>query len=226
MKKTLVFLVAAAAVVMTAGPAWAHEEISPPTVQTGKPTFLSLSAANEKKAALTKVTLRAPNGTPFGEATRQPAGWTAQRSEDTITWSGGSVAPESFEQWGFEIEGADQPGALTFRVTMGFADNSTENADVVVTAVAAGSTEPTVTTGAGTGKTAVTSRTSEPASGTTAPETATGTDEDADSNGLAVAAIVVGGLALLLAGVALAQARRGGTAATAAPPTGGSERDW
>jgi uncharacterized protein YcnI len=227
MKKSLVFVVATAVVVMTAAPAWAHEEITPSTVQTGKPSFFTLSAANEKDVGLTEVTLRAPNGTPFGAATHQPAGWTAERSEDTIKWSGGSVPAGAFESWGFEIEGADQPGPLTFRVTLVFANGSNENVNVVVTALAAGTTpsQTTVTTG-GAGTTAVTTATSEPAPGTTAPQQAARADKDSDSNGLAVAALVVGGLALLLAGVALAQARRGRTAAAASAPADEGKKDW
>jgi uncharacterized protein YcnI len=228
MKKALVSLLAAATVLMTAAPAWAHEEINPPTVSTGKPTFFSLSAANEKQIALTQVTLHGPNGTPFGEATRQPAGWTVERTEDTITWSGGSVAPASFEQWGFEIEGADQPGALTFRVTMVFANGSSENANVVVTAVAAGSTGSpgtTVTTAAGgAGTTAVTSGTSEPASGTTAPPSTTD-KKDSSSNGLSVVATAMAAAALALSLIALAQARRRGTTGPA-PVSTGAEKDW
>src|SRR3954463_16537022 len=105
MKKPLIGAVLAVALVLTASPAWAHEEISPPTVQTGKPTFLTLTAANEKSAALNRVSISAPSGTPFGEATRSSSGWKVDRSETTITWTGGSVAPEAFDTWGFEIEG-------------------------------------------------------------------------------------------------------------------------
>src|SRR5438034_461556 len=141
---------AAVLMALAAAPALAHEEINPATVQTGKPTFFTLSAANEKQAPITKVVVKAPAGTALGEATRSPAGWTAQRTESSVTWTGGKVAPETFEQWGFEIEGADQPGTLTFAVAL-TAGGDSENVKVPVTVVAAGA-GTTTTAAAATGR--------------------------------------------------------------------------
>ncbi|MGH9190693.1 MAG: hypothetical protein ACRD0Q_11815 [Acidimicrobiales bacterium] len=131
-------------------PASAHEEVSPSTFPVGRPTFLTVSVANERSVDLTRVTLTAPAGLPFGEGTRQPPGWAATATEEAVTWSGGKVAPHAFEQWGFEIEGADQPGPVRYKVTIGFADGSTEAAEVEVTAVAAGSASTPTTVSAGT----------------------------------------------------------------------------
>src|SRR5947207_8405448 len=109
MSRAAVLVVAAAVVLMTAGPATAHEEITPKSFPTGQPTFFTLSAANEETADLVKVVLHAPAGVGFGSTTREPAGWTVIRTDDTITWTGGAVKPDHFENWGYEIEGADQP---------------------------------------------------------------------------------------------------------------------
>lgn len=133
--KRLIMAAVAAVVVLTATPAWAHEEITPATFPTGKPTFFVFAAANENKADLVKVSLAAPSGVAFGEATREPPGWMAERSEEDVTWSGGAVKPGHFEQWGYEVEGADQPGSLNYKVTLGFADGSSEEAEVSVEAV-------------------------------------------------------------------------------------------
>ena len=122
-------------VLLWAAPAWAHEEINPKIIGTGTPTFFTLSAANEKTSDLTKVVLTAPSGTDFGEATRSPAGWTVNRTDTVITWTGGKVAPGAFEQWGFEIEGADQPGTLSFKVTL-TAGGAGDDVTVPVTVVA------------------------------------------------------------------------------------------
>jgi hypothetical protein len=130
----------ALAVVLAAGPAWAHEEINPSTFTVGKPTFLSITAANEKQVRLTKLTLTAPAGLNFGETVRNPAGWTSTRTDTVITWTGGTVDPDRFESFGFEIEGADQPGSLSYKATLGYADGSNDDVTVSVTAVAAGST--------------------------------------------------------------------------------------
>ena len=125
-----------------AGSASAHEEINPKIFKTGTPTFFTLSAANEEKVALNKITVAAPKGVPFGEATKQPAGWSlTSKEEDTIVWtadSGGGVEPEGFEQWGFETEGADQPGDATYKVTLGFADGKSDDVDVVVSVTTTG----------------------------------------------------------------------------------------
>jgi uncharacterized protein YcnI len=133
-----VLLVALFLLAATAGPAEAHEEISPSTIPTGKPVFFTLSAANEKKADLTKVVLTAPQGATFGSTTREPPGWSVDRTDTAITWSDGAVKPDHFEQWGYEIEGADQPGTLTYSVAMSFADGSSDKVDVPVTVTAPG----------------------------------------------------------------------------------------
>ncbi|HEV7536351.1 MAG TPA: hypothetical protein VGP90_12000, partial [Acidimicrobiia bacterium] len=109
---------AAALVVGLAATALAHEEINPKSFPTGQPTFFTLTAANEEKAKLVKIVLHAPAGTPFGGTTRSPAGWTVAATDDTITWTGGAVKPDAFDTWGYEIDAADQPGTLAYKVTL------------------------------------------------------------------------------------------------------------
>ena len=167
MKRYIVALLAVLAPLAAASPAWAHEEINPSIIPTGVPRFLTLSAANEKNEALTKITLAAPPGVPFGETTREPGGWQVKRTEDTITWTGGSVKPGQFEQWGFEVEGAGQPGQLTYKITLTFADGSADDVKVPVQAVAgpAGSPSPGTTAAGNAGSS---SAPSSPARATTA----------------------------------------------------------
>jgi uncharacterized protein YcnI len=132
-----------------AAPALAHEEISPSTLAVGKPVFLTLTAANEKSANLTKVTLNAPQGVDFGAATLAPSGWSTAKTATTITWTGGAVASNTFESWGFEIEGADQPGALTYTVKLAYADGTNEDATVLVTATTAAKASGASSSGSG-----------------------------------------------------------------------------
>ncbi len=150
MRRPMLGVLLDAAVLLHAGAAFAHEEINPNTFPTGTPTFLVLDAANEAKAGLVRLTLAAPAGLAFGATTREPAGWTVNRTDELITWSGGSVAPDHFDQWGFEIEGADQPGTLTFKVTLGYADRTSEDAsvDVAVTVAGASAAAPSTATAA------------------------------------------------------------------------------
>lgn len=131
-------------VLTTATPAWAHEEITPQTFRTGQPTFFRFSAANEHKAPLIKVTLAAPAGLPFGAGTNEPPGWTVDRAGGQIVWSGGSVAPDHFGQWGFEVEGADQPGNFAYSVTLTFGDGTSDDAEVDTTATLVTETQRSV----------------------------------------------------------------------------------
>lgn len=138
MRRFLIFTVTTAGLLLLApAQAWAHEEIDPATVPTGKPLFLTLSGANEKKVDMTKLTLTTPSGLDFGEATKDPAGWTSTKSDKTITWTGGAVKPGRFEQFGFEVESFDQPGSPQFKASLGYADGTSEDAQVALTVTAA-----------------------------------------------------------------------------------------
>lgn len=125
--RRIAILLAAVSLLVLAAPALAHEEITPSRFKTQTPTFFELSAANEKKVDLTKVTVDAPSGIAFGASTRPPAGWSvAERTDERITFAGGAIKPDGFDTFGFEIEGADKAASVTWRVTLSFADGSSE----------------------------------------------------------------------------------------------------
>jgi len=219
-KKTFVFLVAVTAVLAVAAPAFAHEEINPKQFPTGTPTFFTLSAANEKKVDLTKISIAAPKGVNFGETTRSPAGWTVDASETVITWSGGAVKPDNFDQWGYEIDSADQPGTLTYKVTLGFSDGSSDDVNVQTTAVAPGTTATTV--GGGAVTTAATSATT---TATTEAKSESGSAARTRANialALGAVALVAAIIALVLAG----RKRSGAATSTPAAAAGGEKQDW
>src|SRR3954454_10202066 len=176
MKILLVPAAAVALVVAGAAPALAHEEIRPDTIQTGKPAFFTLFAANEKQADLTKVVVTAPAGTKLGETTQSPPGWTAAVTDTTVTWTGGKVAPNTFEQWGFEIDGADQPGTINFKVTMTAGDS--EDVTVPVTVVAAGSAATPGTTATTSGASVTTVSPSTTVTAAASPAKAQGTSDN------------------------------------------------
>jgi hypothetical protein len=190
------------ALLVAATPAWAHEEITPKTIPTGQPTFFILSAANEKKATLTKLVLTAPAGLPVGDTTKEPAGWTVAKTDTSITWTASSttaVKPDAFEQWGFETDGADQPGSFTFKVALSYSDGTNDAVDVPVTVSAAtGATEG--------GPTASTKSTSQ---------------------GRATAALIIAIVALVAAVLAAFGALgRGRRTTTSASPGGAATQDW
>jgi uncharacterized protein YcnI len=174
-------------------PAWAHEEITPSTFPVGKPVFLSLTAANEKQVRLTKLTLGAPQGLAFGETTRSPAGWTSSRTDTAVTWTGGFIDPDRFDSFGFEIEGADQPGPLDYKATLSYADGTNDDVTVQVAAVAAGSSASTSSSSGSSG------------------------------SGRADAALAVGVVALLCAAAALVRSGRGARPESGATAAGGEQ---
>ena len=208
-----------------AAPAWAHQEISPASVPVGRPAFLALSAANEKRVDLTSVTMTPPSGQQFGHATRDPAGWTSSLSHTRISWTGGAIRPDRFEQFGFDVEPIGQPGPLTFRVVLGYADGTTTEVDVPVTAVAAGDQPAPATTATGPPTTGppTTGAAGQPAEpdGTAAPVPVAG--DGGGGGGLAVAALVVAVAALV---TAVASLVRGGRPRPATPAPSGKEQDW
>ena len=217
--------VVAAVVAGLATPALAHEEINPKSFPTGQPTFFTLTAANEQKVNLVKIVLHAPAGTPFGETTRSPAGWTVAATDDTITWTGGAVKPDAFDTWGYEIDSADQPGTLAYKVTLGFADGKSDDVEVDVTATAAGAT--------GAGSASSTTVTTAATTPTTAPAGGASSGKGGSDDGKAKAALAISIVALVVAAVALALAgrRRPGTAprgggGSSTPGGSDAAQDW
>jgi hypothetical protein len=138
--------------VVGAAPARGHEEITPPTFRVGTPTFLTLTVANEKQVKLTRLTLGAPAGATPGETTRDPAGWTSSRTGAAVTWTGASVEPGRFESFGFEVDEVEQPGILAYKATLGYADGTSEDATVEVTATAAAAPAGAGTAQGGSGR--------------------------------------------------------------------------
>ena len=203
-QKGLIASALAAVLALIGGPAWGHEEMSPTSIPTGRPNFVTLLAANEASSALNRLTLTAPDGVTFGDATRQPSGWTAEKSDKAITWTEGSLAPGAFDEWGVEVNALNQPGALRFRVASGFASGSTDNHTVEITAVAAG-TAPTTAAPAAT---VTTGKTSDSTTATTAAAAGVPDDDGSSADSRANLALVLGALALALSLIALASALR------------------
>lgn len=206
-KALLVWLVAGV------GPAGAHEEITPSSVVTGRAAFLTFTVANERQVALVSVTLAPPAGLVLGPVTREPQGWSAARAPSGITWSGGSLAPGRFEQWGVELEAPDQPGAFTFRSTLRFADGRTDSHDVPLTVSPAGVTLGEAAPGASVATTTV---------ATVAPPAIAG--QVGSARRQANLALAVGGAGLLVGLASLALATRRPRPGGRAAPQG--EQDW
>jgi uncharacterized protein YcnI len=212
-RPVVVTTLAGVALMVSAAPARAHEEISPRTFPVGQSAFLTLIVANESSGDVGRIALRSPAGLALGAATRSPPGWTAAVNGSTVTWTGGALKPGTFETYGFETEGADQPGTFTYSVTSTNAAGRDDTHEVAVTATAPDAGGPATAT-------------SSPATGTAAPAAPVttgaaagnggGSGGDSDGSGLAAGALAVSIVALLVAGAALLRA--GGRARPASSP--------
>ena len=230
LRSALVPALTLAAVAALAGPAFAHEEITPKTIPTGQPAFLSLTAANESSSDLIKIALKTPANLGLGEATRSPAGWSATAGGNTATWTGGALRPGTFETYGFEVDGPDQPGTLTFTVTSTFANGRTDEHEVEIAAASgAGGASTPGTAATGTGATGATAAPTSSTTATAAGEADGDGDDDSDSaSGTAKVALALSMVALVLAAGALAMGARGrrGSGSPGGESTPGAAQDW
>jgi periplasmic copper chaperone A len=209
-------LLAAAALLLAPAAADAHVLIVPNTAAPGAELRLDVRVPNERDdAATTKLDVQLPPG--FAEAAVQPvAGWNVKiahvklnppvQSDDgpitegvgRITWTAKSKADGipvgGFQDFGLEVLVPDKPGStLTFKALQTYANGT------VVRWIGAKDSD----TPAPTVKVAAVSGTGTPKA-TPAAATSSG---GGSSNGLAVAALIVGALGLITGAVALTRAR-------------------
>lgn len=235
-KPALGFLAAALAFLfLFGGIAEAHVSVQPSEAEQGGFTKLTFSVPNELPDANTVgLRVQLPPDHPFAFVSVKPkAGWTFTTTETTlatpieaegetitsavseITWTGGEIKPGEFDE--FEISVGplpDDADELFFPAIQTYSNGEEvawidkpdasgeepESPAPELTLVAASATGDAHGGGAAvTATTAVSS--SEQA-------TATSDDNDDTSKGLAIVAIVVGGLAILLAIVAIATGRK------------------
>jgi uncharacterized protein YcnI len=173
---------AAVSALAFASTAWAHAEISPPVTEAKTLQLFTLAVPTEKEgAATTKVELTPPGG--FGIDSFVPAaGWkrdiqSTGSGEETriqkVTWSGGKVATEEDAVFQF-LASADSSKTYEFKVRQTYSDGS------------------------------VVAWTGPESSDTPAPRIeAMSSLGGGGSSTLAIVALVVGGIGVLLAGVAL-----------------------
>jgi uncharacterized protein YcnI len=167
--------------------AWAHAEISPPVTKSKTLQLFTLAVPTEKEGATTKVELTPPSG--FGIDSFAPAiGWKRQLQQtgsgdsaviQKVTWSGGSVPTGEDSVFQF-LASPDSSKTYTFTVRQTYSDGS------------------------------VVDWSGPESSDTPAPRIdAMSSLGGGGSSTLAIVALVVAGIAVLLAGVGLAT--RGGS---------------
>ena len=223
---------AAAIVLLTAIPALAHVTVNPDEAPQGSFTKLTFRVPNEQDSASTvKIDIKFPTDHPIASVSVKPkAGWTYQATtaplatpittdDGTLTeavseivWSGGPIKPGEFDE--FEVSVGPLPkevDSLKFPIVQSY-DNGQDVSWIQDTVE--GQPEPdrpapvlklTAATSGDHGSTA-----SESSSGSTSSSTAptVAVVKKESSNGLAIAALIVGGIALVIGIVAMATGRR------------------
>jgi periplasmic copper chaperone A len=223
---TRYLLAALAAALLLPAAAQAHVTLHPDALPAGgNDTLLSVRVPNERDdASVTKVDMQMPPG--FAEASVQPvAGWTANvqhvklatpiKTDDgeitegvgQITWTatGKGIPIDGFQDFNLDILVPDKAGTtLTFKAVQTYSNGkvvrwigpeSSENPAPTLKLTAGGNE--------GTAAPAATTASAAPA----ATATAAPAKSDSNSNGLAIAALIVGALGLLTAVVAVTRSR-------------------
>jgi uncharacterized protein len=220
-------LAAAAILMLTAVPAFAHVTVNPSEAEKGGFTKLTFSVPNEMDAGNTvKIDVKFPTDHPIASVSVEPKpGWTYQATttplatpittdDGTVTeavseivWSGGTIKPGEFDE--FEVSAGPLPDdvdSLKFPTIQSY-DNGQDvswiqdtiegqpepdrPAPVLKLTAAA---EPPSSSSSGS------------ASSSTSPTVAVVKKDS--SNGLAVTALIIGGIALIVGIVAIATGRR------------------
>ena len=139
---------AGAALLVAAGPASAHVQVtSPDAVKGGEDALLVFRVPNESDTAGTvKVSIALPLTTPFGDVLAQPiAGWKVSTTTkklpkpietgdlridkvtDSVTWTadkGVQIAPGQFQQFSLSVGPVPDVSSLSFPATQTYSDGS------------------------------------------------------------------------------------------------------
>jgi periplasmic copper chaperone A len=132
MRKSSPAVLAAVLVALFAAPAFAHVTVQPNEAPTGAFYGFAVRVPNERpNAATTKVEVQFPE-TVTNVSVQPHTGWDYEvkmksldepievfgeevtEAVDTITWSGGTIDPGEFDEFGFSVRTPDEPRALEF----------------------------------------------------------------------------------------------------------------
>jgi uncharacterized protein YcnI len=218
-----VFGIVAITLMAIAAPAFAHVIVQPSSAPKGSDALLTFVAANEEDNANTvSIAVTFPTDHPIAEALTTPMpGWTAKvttvkvttpiqtdegtvnEAVGTVTWtaaSGGGFGPGEFGSFPVSVGLPDDADSLTFKVVQTYSNGNAVN---WVQATVPGGDEPehpapvlTLTNGEGS------------ATPATTPSSSSGSSSSDDTGKtLGIIALIVGGIGLIIAVVALLMGR-------------------
>ena len=227
MRTILTVAVASALALVVAAPAFAHVTVQPNEAGVGSFSRFVVRVPNETPdAATTKVEVQFPE-TVTNVSFQPKEGWDrtvktktldepievfgeeVTEAVDTVMWTGGSIEPGEFDEFGFSIRTPDDPGALEFPALQTY-----EGGEVVRWIGPADADEPAaivnvIDTGfdEDEGQLSVLARLNESSGEPSEPDTqqtAASEDDPEDSN----LGVILGGIGILLGGAALILALR------------------
>ena len=115
-------------VIAAAGVAWAHVVLSPKQVPANSYQKLAVSVPTEKDVPTTKIRVEVPEG--FTVTGVQPVpGWRYEFERDqglikAITWSGGQIRPEEFQEFALQAKTPKDTGDYAWKAYQMYEDDS------------------------------------------------------------------------------------------------------
>jgi uncharacterized protein YcnI len=109
-------------------PAWAHVVVSPEEVAAGDYATLTVSVPTEKEVPTTEIRVEVPDGFILSGVQPVP-GWDYSFEEDgglitAITWSGGEIKPNEFQQFLLQAQAPEEPGDYPWKAFQTYQDGS------------------------------------------------------------------------------------------------------
>jgi uncharacterized protein YcnI len=114
----------ALATLWLAAAARAHVTVMPAFVASGGTVTVTLDAPNERAGApMTGLFVTLPSGLRADPADQpETPGWTLHAAGRTVSWDGGSLAPDASAQFNLRLEASGAPGAVAIRAEQVYAD--------------------------------------------------------------------------------------------------------
>jgi len=122
-------VVGVGAMLALANPAAAHVVVSPEEVTAGDYETLTVSVPTEKEVPTTEIRVEVPEGFLLSGVQPVP-GWEHAFEEDrgvvtAVTFSGGEIRPQEFQQFLVQAQAPEEPGGYPWRATQTYEDGST-----------------------------------------------------------------------------------------------------
>lgn len=115
-------------ILATTGVAWAHVVVHPNEAPAGSYQRFDVSVPTEKDMPTTKVQVEVPEGITVTGVKPVP-GWQSEFEKDggvvkSITWSGGQINPEEFQEFSFQARTPEDVGEYSWSAYQTYEDGS------------------------------------------------------------------------------------------------------